>query len=215
HPQGIPGLATYIYNRLSRSRIFQQHYDLVARDVLDYCPDGAILDVGTGPARLLVALHRRAPDLELFGVDISPGMVERAKENLRQAGIADRVEMRAADVCHLPFEDERFDAVVSTGSIHHWKDPLAGLIEVHRVLKPGGYALISDLVADTPQEVLKETRREHGRLRMLLLWLHSFEEPFYNADALAALAPQSPFERGVVRFVGALCCLTMRKGRDD
>jgi ubiquinone/menaquinone biosynthesis C-methylase UbiE len=38
----------------------------------------------------------------------------------------------------LPFADERFEVVVSTASIHHWKDPDRGLAEIYRVLKPGG-----------------------------------------------------------------------------
>ena len=47
HPEGIPGIATYIYNAVSKTRIFQRNYDLVARDILNHCASGKILDIGT------------------------------------------------------------------------------------------------------------------------------------------------------------------------
>jgi SAM-dependent methyltransferase len=215
HPEGIPGIATHIYNAVSKTRIFQRNYDLVAQDVLAHSPGGAILDVGTGPGWLLVALYRRSSELELLGIDISSAMVQRAGENLHRVGLSEAVEVQQADAGHLPFEDGRFDVVVSTGSIHHWKDPRSSLGEIFRVLKPGGYALLYDIVSDTPRDVLRENAKEFGRLRTLLLWLHSYEEPFYSEEALQSLAPRSPFQGGTTRFVGVLCCLTMQKGVDD
>jgi len=100
---------------------------------------------------------------------------------------------------------------VSTGSIHHWKDPKAGLNGVHQVLKHGGYALVFDLVSDTPATVLKEAAREFGRLKMILLCLHAFEEPFYTRKDFQLLSRSSRFKEGEIRFVGVLCCLTLKK----
>jgi len=69
-----------------------------------------------------------------------------------------------------------------------------------------------DLVADTPPEVLRELARTCGRFRQMLLRLHSFEEPFHTVKDFGSLADRTPFETGEVRFVGALCRLTLRKG---
>ncbi len=215
HPEGIPGIATYIYNAVSKTRIFQRNYELVAQDILNHCASGAILDIGTGPGWLLVALHRRSPELELLGIDISAAMVQRATENLHRVGLSKAVEVQQADASCLPFEDGRFDAVVSTGSIHHWKDPCSSFEEIFRVLKPRGYALLYDIVSDTPGHVLQESAREFGRLRTLLLWLHSYEEPFYTEEALRNLAPPLLFRGGTTRFVGVLCCLTMQRDVND
>jgi hypothetical protein len=49
HPEGIPWPGTTFYNAISETSIFQRHYELVARDILSYCSEGSILDVGTGP----------------------------------------------------------------------------------------------------------------------------------------------------------------------
>jgi ubiquinone/menaquinone biosynthesis C-methylase UbiE len=200
---------------LSRSRIFERHYQWVAEDVARYCQRGRVLDVGTGPGWLLLALRQTLPDVEPVGVDISAGMVTQAARNLAQAGGSRAVEVRQAAADALPFPDDSFAAVVSTGSLHHWKNPVAGLNEIHRVLQPGGCGLMYDLVSQLPPEVRARARAEFGLVRATLFWLHSFEEPFYSPADLLALARATRFERGETRFVGVLCCLVLRKGRNS
>jgi ubiquinone/menaquinone biosynthesis C-methylase UbiE len=158
-----------------------------------------------------VALRRSLPELELVGVDISPAMVATAQENIKRAGYAAAIDLRVAAAEALPFPDESFNAVVSTGSLHHWKPPLAALNEVHRVLKAGGYALVYDLVRKLPPSVAEAARRKFGSLRTRMLWLHSFEEPFYSPQDMEALVPITFFQRGQTQFVGVLCCLVLQK----
>lgn len=212
HPEGIPWPGTKFYNAISETGIFQRNYELVARDILSYCSQGSILDVGTGPGWLLVKLHQQSPSLRLTGLDVSASMVAKARKNIVKAGLSDVIEVKEGKAGYMPFADGSFDAVVSTGSIHHWKDPIAGLNDVYRVLKHGGYALMYDLVSDTPASVLKETAREFGKLKMLLLWLHAFEEPFYSTRNFAELSRPTLFKEGRIRFVGVLCCLILKKG---
>lgn len=119
--------------------------------------------------------------------------------------------MRLADANALPFDDETFDRVVSTGSLHHWKDPIPALSEIHRVLKVDGYALIYDLVREMPKAVCKDVRKKFGGFRLAILWLHSFEEPFHTAKEMEDLAKQSIFVVEGTKFIGALCCLVLRK----
>ena len=211
HPEGIPWPGTAFYNAISGTSIFQRHYELVVRDILGYCPEGSILDVGTGPGWLLVKLHQQAPALQLTGMDASPSMVTKALENIADVGLSDVIAIEEGEAAQMPFDDSSFDMVVSTGSIHHWKEPTACLNEIYRVLRHGGYVLIYDLVSDTPASVLRKTAYEFGRLRMLLLWLHAFEEPFYSCKDLASLAHPTLFKEGQTRFVGALYCLAMEK----
>jgi ubiquinone/menaquinone biosynthesis C-methylase UbiE len=211
HPEAIPRLATPVYNAVSGSKIFQRQYQMVARDIVTYCPVGSILDIGTGPGWLLVKLHRLSPASTLVGIDISASMVAQAQKNLADLGLAQAITIREGKADQLPFDSAFFDCVVSTGSLHHWKDPQVGLNEVYRVLKPGGYAIIYDLVRDTPASILKQARREFGGLRLTLLWLHAFEEPFYNRSDLESLARTSLFRVGVTEFVGVLCALILKK----
>ena len=212
HPEAIPGPGAAMYNAISSAAIFQRVYELVARHVLDHCSQGSLLDIGTGPARLLVKLHELSPELDLVGIDVSPAMVRKARDNIAQADLSDRVQIREGNVGNMPFRDGVFDIVVSTGSVHHWKDPVGGLNEVHRVLKPGGYALIYDAVSDTPRAVLADAGREFGRLKIFLFWLHGFEEPFYSQAAYEALARPTHFGEGRISYVSILCCLSMQKG---
>ncbi|WP_432991107.1 class I SAM-dependent methyltransferase [Dactylosporangium sp. CA-233914] len=107
--------------------------------------DGArVLDAGTGPGLVPLAIARAAPGLRVDGVDLSAAMVERARRGAAAAGLAGRVTFTVADVAALPFADATFDLVVSTMSLHHWADPAAGVHELRRVLRPGGRMWIYD-----------------------------------------------------------------------
>jgi ubiquinone/menaquinone biosynthesis C-methylase UbiE len=211
HPEGIPWPGSVFYNAISLSPIFQRHYELVADDILNYCRQGALLDIGTGPAQLLLKLHHCQPNLRLVGIDSSPAMVIKAKQNIAAAGLNKVIEIKKGSAQSIPFPDEHFDIVVSTCSMHHWKQPAVGLNEAYRVLKNGGFTLIYDLVSDTPSSILNETRLRFGRWKTTLFWLLGFVEPFYSQVGFEALAKSSFFKKSKTRFVGLLCCLILRK----
>jgi ubiquinone/menaquinone biosynthesis C-methylase UbiE len=211
HPEGIPWPGAAFYDVISKTDLFRYGYELMAMDILLCCPEGAILDVGTGPGRLLLELVGLNPKLRLTGLDVSGAMVSLARKNMEQAGLSATIGIEEASANHMPFADGTFDAVVSTGSLHHWKDPVGAMNEIHRVLKPGGYALIYDLAGDTPKTVLRDLGRRFGRLRTMLLWLHTFDEPIYSSRDFEELAAASLFRVGRTRFTGMLCCLMMLK----
>jgi len=212
HPEGIPWPGSMLYNALSSTAIFQQHYALVAHDIAHHYGTAAcILDIGTGPGHLLLAMQKVLPEAKLVGVDISPAMVVQARRNLKKCRQDTRIEVNVADVNALPFSDETFHCVVSTGSLHHWKDSTHALSEAYRVLKSGGHALIYDLVYDMPKPVCKDIRARFGGFHSALLWLHSFEEPFLNAEEMEVLGKRTAFVVEGTRFTGALCCLMLRK----
>lgn len=114
----------------------------IAADVAAVAPSHArVLEVGCGPGHLSRRLARER--LDVTGVDLDPEMIERARRNAEHG--TGSPTFIAADVASLPFPDASFDVVVSTLSMHHWADPAAGLVEIHRVLRPGGRALVWDL----------------------------------------------------------------------
>jgi ubiquinone/menaquinone biosynthesis C-methylase UbiE len=112
------------------------------------------------------------------------------------------LKLSVTDANALPFADATFHCVVSTGSLHHWKDPIHALSEAERVLKPGGHALIYDLVRDMPKAVCKDIRARFGGFRFALLWLHSFEEPFLNAEEMETLGRRTDFLVEGTKFTG-------------
>lgn len=217
HPEGIPWPGSVLYNAVSQSEMFRRHYKLVADHVAHHCRSGRILDIGTGPGWLLLELGRLLPELQQVGVDISPAMIATARQNLKREGRRMAIELTVAGAEALPFPANAFHAVVSTGSLHHWKDPITAFNEVHRVLKIGGCALVYDLVRRLPPAAAEAARREFGPLRTRMLWLHSFEEPFYSPQDMMGLAAATSFREAETRFVGVLCCLVLKRntGSDE
>src|SRR6266536_676004 len=106
------------------SRFFGGLYERVAADVAAAgLPDGArVLDVGTGPGRVPLAIARALPGLRVEGLDLSTEMVAQARRNATDAGLDDAVRFTVGDVADLPYADATFDLVVSTMSQHHWAD---------------------------------------------------------------------------------------------
>ncbi|WP_280271751.1 class I SAM-dependent methyltransferase [Nocardia wallacei] len=103
-------------------------------------PDAEVLDVGCGGGQLAVGLASAGARLRLTGIDLSPQQVRRARR--RGAPLGDRVRFREGSAMDLPFPNDTFDAVVSSGSIKHWPDQRRGLAEMIRVLRPGGLLVI-------------------------------------------------------------------------
>ncbi|MEV0898447.1 class I SAM-dependent methyltransferase [Actinoplanes sp. NPDC049802] len=130
------GRASAAYDRRA-TRLLRGFYRRVTGEVAAATASGAaVLDVGTGPGRLLHELARRRPDLRLAGADLSPDMVALA----RRPGI----RLDVADVAALPWPDGSLDLVVSTLSAHEWPNPEAAATELFRVLRPGGRILVYD-----------------------------------------------------------------------
>ncbi|MGO4615082.1 class I SAM-dependent methyltransferase [Nocardia sp. 2YAB30] len=123
------------------SRLLGGLYSLVATEVDAVAkPDASVLDVGTGPGKLLAQLRSQRSDLRLHGVDLSPHMIDLAACNLTGGP----VELSVGDVCALPYSDESFDLIVSSLSMHEWPDVDRAVAELARVLRPGGTVAIYD-----------------------------------------------------------------------
>ena len=107
-------------------------------------PRPRILDTSCGPGTELCRLARLLPQGELVGADLSAGMVTRAADNARRQGLSN-VAFFQADVSDLPrqFHDD-FDLVWCSFSFHHYPQPLEALIEMRKVLRPGGKVFITD-----------------------------------------------------------------------
>jgi len=138
-----------------------------------------LLDVGCGPGQFTVLSAERLPQAEIWGVDLAPTMIELARGHAAQSAASDRLHFEVADAAALPFPNGQFDAVLSTGSIKHWPDPVAGLREMHRVLVPGGRAYVMEMNRVAPAEAVQAQRR---RLRH---WLFRFIYPRVFTKALS------------------------------
>jgi ubiquinone/menaquinone biosynthesis C-methylase UbiE len=106
-------------------------------------PGTRVLDIGTGPGRVPIALARALPQIHVEGLDLSAEMIGHARRHVREARVP--VEFTIGDVADLPYPDDSFDLVVSSMSQHHWPDPAAGMRELSRILRPDGQAWIYDI----------------------------------------------------------------------
>lgn len=109
--------------------------ELVARDL-------RVLDVGTGTGFMLLGLAGRVR--HLIGVDRSEAMLDRARENLRQAGVAEP-DLRLGGMESLPVETASVDVVLCNMALHHAAEPSVAAAEMARALAPGGRLVLTDL----------------------------------------------------------------------
>ncbi|MFG1704067.1 class I SAM-dependent methyltransferase [Nonomuraea sp. M3C6] len=114
---------------------------------------GKILEVAPGPGYLSIALARTG-DYTVTGLDISETFVRIARDKAAEAGV--EVDFRLGNASAMPFDDESFDFIVCTAAFKNFSDPVGALQEMHRVLRPGGCALISDLRKDVSKEAVDE-----------------------------------------------------------
>jgi ubiquinone/menaquinone biosynthesis C-methylase UbiE len=108
-------------------------------------PDGLLLDVGTGTARIPILIVQRRPALHIWAIDLSENMLKVGEKNVKEAGVSQNVKLKKVDAKTLPYPENYFDMVVSNSIIHHLPDPLPFLKEVNRVTKPTGGIFIRDL----------------------------------------------------------------------
>ena len=96
-----------------------------------------VLEVGFGGGALLGEWLERTRG-SVIGVDVSSAMVDRARRRLGPALKADRLRLIQASVETLPVETASVDKAASVNSLYFWPDPAASLVELARVIRPGG-----------------------------------------------------------------------------
>jgi ubiquinone/menaquinone biosynthesis C-methylase UbiE len=191
------------FDRLVTSRILQagnQSLNDWTLGLLDLHADDVVLDLGCGPGAAVRALaqtsHARLP----AGLDYAAAMTGEAHRR-NAAGIqAGRVGIVRGDAAQLPYRDQIFTCVYSVNVLYFWSDPLRALLEVRRVLQPGGVVA----VAVRPKERIEHLGFTRHGLRL------------YDADDLLRLLGAAGFTRTqwfmqpAMRGLGGLCDLGRR-----
>jgi ubiquinone/menaquinone biosynthesis C-methylase UbiE len=151
-------------NAESWDRIRELHVDSgeVERGVMAALPAETthdLLDIGTGSGRILELLGGTVS--RGMGIDLSREMLAIARAKLADAGL-NNCQLRHGDMYDLPMEDNSFDAVTVHLVLHYADRPHEAIIEIARVLRPGGRIIIADFA---PHD-LEELRTEHAHRRL-------------------------------------------------
>jgi ubiquinone/menaquinone biosynthesis C-methylase UbiE len=119
-----------------------------------------ILDVGTGTAQIPIELCRRPLDSDVWAIDLAVEMLLLAEQNVREAALDGRILLEQEDAKAMNYADADFDWVISNSIAHHIPEPESSLREMLRVLRPGGFFFVRDLLrpeTDTEVEAIVRT----------------------------------------------------------
>jgi ubiquinone/menaquinone biosynthesis C-methylase UbiE len=199
-PERIPWFAARLYDRIARTAI-ETYYNEVAEDVTAHITWGLVLDVGAGPGYLSIEIARRAPRITVIGIDSSKAMARIAQTNAEREGLSDRVRFVRCDAARLFFEDDSCDLVISTGSLHAWKNPVLVINECFRVLKPGCEAWLLDPAQVITPKALQFLGGSLKAMDRLAGWWGSFTSkltPPYSVGEIHEIIRRTKFQKGNV-----------------
>lgn len=141
-----------------------------------------VLDLGSGGGvDCFLAAKKVGETGYVIGVDMTPQMIDRARNNLEKVG-ASNVEFRLGEIEHLPVADQSVDVVISNCVINLSIDKPQVFREIFRVLKPGGKMAISDIMTngELPDHVKKSLTDWAGCIAGA--WdVHDYTEAIQNA----------------------------------
>jgi arsenite methyltransferase len=162
------------------------------------------LDLGSGRGTDVLRMAEAVgPAGHAYGVDVSDGMVEKARQTAGRLGAAN-VTFLKGELDHLPLPAEGVDLVVSNCTINHAADKPAAWREIYRVLKPGGRFVVSDIYATAPVPALYASDPQ----AIAECWAGSVtrEEYFHHlAQAgftdVSILSESTPYAKGSIEVV--------------
>lgn len=136
----ISGRYDFLDHFLSFSLDYRWRKKLV-RELDKYHPE-KVLDVATGTADLAIAIARACDYTNVIGIDLSEQMLSVGGKKIRKFRLDKQINLQPGDAEKLPFSDNEFDAVTVSFGVRNFEHLENGLLELKRVLKPGGPLLI-------------------------------------------------------------------------
>lgn len=162
-----------------------------------------ILDAATGTGALALEAVKLNP-VKIFGIDISEDMLKIGRAKIKAKKLGDQIELLEGDSENLIFNDNKFDAVMVGFGVRNFENLLKGLTEFHRVLKPGGLAIIlefshpenqifSALYRFYSSRILPLIGKKISKNEVAYQYLHDSVEAFPSGDAFISILKQAGF----------------------
>ena len=159
-----------------------------------------VLEIAPGPGYLAIELAKLTR-CRMIGLDISRTFVGIATANAEKAAVD--VCFEQGDAADVPYPANAMNFVVCRAAFKNLARPLAALNEMHRVLKPGGTALIIDLRKDFSPQAIRDYTRDRGLINgAIIRWTFNtmLKKRAYNQEGITKLAAQSQFGGSELRL---------------
>jgi len=137
-PQGL--LGTYIGEKMVKQHKPETLWTI---ELLNIAQGESVLELGCGAGYAMKLILDQTLVEQVVGVDLSPTIIRSAAIRNKNGLNAKKATLVQANVNRLPFQDENFDKVFSIHSIYFWENLSETFTEIYRVLKPGGYFVIT------------------------------------------------------------------------
>jgi ubiquinone/menaquinone biosynthesis C-methylase UbiE len=199
---GMDGAIARWYDKSTRKDM--ERFRALAARLRTVCPEGGdVLEVAPGPGFLAIEMAKGGA-YRVTGLDVSRTMVELAQRNAAEAGV--EADFRHGNASAMPFADDSFDLLVCSAAFKNFSEPHQALVEMHRVLRPGGTALVVDLRKDVSISEIRKYFAAVG-LSTFERWMTTAVFRFmllkraYTPAQFEAMLADTPFRSRESRFV--------------
>jgi len=197
---GMEGAVAKWYATLTKKSL-DDFKALARRTAEQLPPHSRVLEVAPGPGYFAIELAKLG-DYRITGLDISETFVEIARANAAKANV--RVEFHRGNASSMPFGNDAFDYIVCRAAFKNFSEPYRALVEMHRVLKPGGQALIIDLRRDASYESIQQAvdAMKVGVVNGIITKLtfrYMLLKRAYTKSEFEALISNTTFQRAEIR----------------
>ncbi|OHD69875.1 MAG: hypothetical protein A2W19_09095 [Spirochaetes bacterium RBG_16_49_21] len=199
---GMEGLIARFYDKNSRRYTMQLYREWAERLVQRIHEGAEVLEIAPGPGYLAIELAK-LKKCRIGGLDISKTFVDIARRNAQEAGV--EIDFRQGNASAMPFENDTFDLIVCTSSFKNFSDPVKSLQEMHRVLKSGGKAWISDLRRDVSDQAIRAFVANEMKVKglaavmMRYTFKHTLRPHAYLTEQFKEMTTKTQFKRAEIK----------------
>ncbi|NOX33199.1 MAG: class I SAM-dependent methyltransferase [Deltaproteobacteria bacterium] len=156
---------------------------------------GNVLEIGPGPGYLGLEWLKANPDATLYWLEISQDMLLLSQDNAEKYGLKNKILPHLGNATQkFPFNNEHFDGVFTSSSLHEWEYPVKVLNEMERVLKNEGNFFIGDLKRNT-NPLIKFIMKRNLNNKAMKQGLDSSVNAAYLKNEVLSLLEKSNFKK--------------------